>query len=142
MKVVLDANLFVSAILSSQGNPAQILDAWRAHRFNLLIREDILEEIAEVLWRPHIRKRHGWTQAEIERFLAGLLEMAFLTPGELQVQAVPDDPDDDIYLACAIEGEADYVVSGDQHLLALGAFSGIQIVTPAQFVEVLARGDR
>ena len=42
-----------------------------------------------------------------------------------------------MYLACAVEGEADYIVSGDQHLLKLGAFKGIQIITPAQFLNIL-----
>ena len=137
MKVVLDTNLFVSATIASQGKPAQILDAWRARRFGLVIREDILEEIREVLCRPHIRKRHQWTQEEIDCFLDGLGEMATITPGELEVKAVADDPDDNMYLACAVEGEADYIVSGDQHLLKLGAFKGIQIITPAQFLDIL-----
>lgn len=137
MKVVLDTNLFVSATIASQGKPAQILDAWRARRFGLVIREDILEEIREVLCRPHIRKRHQWTQEEIDCFLDGLGEMAIITPGELEVKAVADDPDDNMYLACAVEGEADYIVSGDQHLLKLGAFKGIQIITPAQFLNIL-----
>ena len=137
MKVVLDTNLFVSATIASQGKPAQILDAWRARRFGLVIREDILEEIREVLCRPHIRKRHQWTQEEIDCFLDGLGEMAIITPGELEVKAVADDPDDNMYLACAVEGEADYIVSGDQHLLKLGAFKGIQIITPAQFLDIL-----
>lgn len=137
MKAVLDANLFVSAAIASQGKPAQVLDAWRANRFGLVIREDILEEVREVLCRPHIRKRHQWTQEEIDSFLAGLGELATITPGELEVNAVTDDPDDNMYLACALEGEADYIVSGDQHVLKLGAFEGVKIVTPAQFLEIL-----
>jgi len=139
MKVVLDANLFVSATIASQGKPAQVLDAWRANRFNLVIREDIIEEIREVLCRPHIRKRHQWTKEEIDCFLAGLGELATITPGELEVKAITDDPDDNMYLACAVEGEADYIVSGDRHLLRLGTYEGIQIVTPAQFLEILER---
>lgn len=137
MKAILDANLFVSATIASQGKPAQILDAWRARRFGLVIREDILEEIREVLCRPHIRKRHQWAQEEIDCFLAGLGELATITPGELEVKVVADDSDDNMYLACAVEGGADYIVSGDQHLLKLGAFEGIKIVTPAQFLEIL-----
>lgn len=140
MKVVLDANLFVSAAIASQGKPAQVLDAWRASRFSLVIREDILGEIREVLFRPHIQKRHQWAQEQIESFLSGLRELATVTPGELEVSAVTDDPDDNMYLACALEGEADYIVSGDQHLLKLGAFEGTQIVTPAQFLEILEDG--
>jgi len=137
MKVVLDANLFVSAVLTSGGKPAQVLDAWRADRFELVIREDILEEIREVLSRPQIRKRHQWTEEELDRFLDDLRELASTTSGELHIEAIADDPDDNMYLACAIEGDADYIISGDQHLLKLGTFEGIKIITPAQFLEIL-----
>jgi uncharacterized protein len=137
MKAVLDANLFVSATITSQGKPAQVLDAWRARRFTLVIRGDILVEIREVLWRPPIRKRHQWTLEQIDGFLAGLGETAIVTSGELAVQAIAEDPDDNRYLACAVEGEADYLVSGDQHLLKLGRFKGILIITAAQFLEIL-----
>jgi hypothetical protein len=139
MKVVLDTNIFVSAIIAAQGKPAQILDAWRASRFDLVIRADIIEEIREVLCRPHIRKRHPWAREEIDAFLDSFGELATITLGELEVKVVADDPDDNMYVACAVEGEADYIVSGDQHLLKLGTFKGIKIITPAQFLEILER---
>lgn len=137
MRVVLDANLFVSAVIEPRGKPAQILDAWRTTRFELLIRQDILDEVGEVLRRPRIQKRHQWTDQMVARFLDGLRELAVVTPGELQILNAAEDPDDGMYLACAVEGEADYVVSGDQHLLRLGSFQGTLIVTPAQFLAVL-----
>ena len=138
MKVVLDANIFVSATVASKGKPAQILDAWRDGYFDLLVREDIIEEIREVLHRPRIQKRHQWTKEEINHFLNGLREFAIPTPGELVVEVIPDDPDDNMYVACAVEGEADYIVSGDRHLRKLGAYQGIPIVTPTQFLTILA----
>jgi len=137
MKVVLDANLFISATIESRGKPARILDIWRANRFDLVMRADIIEEIREVLGRPRIRERHQWTNEEIERFVDDLEELPIVTPGKLVVKAIADDPDDNMYLACAIEGEADYIVSGDQHLLRLGAYKGIRIVTPTQFLEII-----
>lgn len=138
MKVVLDANVFVSATIEPQGKPAQVLDAWRAGYFDLLVREDIIEEIGGVLVRPRIQKRHQWTEEEIVRFLSGLREFAILTPSELEVKVIADDPDDNMYLACAVEGEASYIVSGDHHLRKLGVYRGIPIVTPAQFLTLLA----
>jgi len=56
-----------------------------------------------------------------------------VVPGVLHVEAVQDDPDDDAILAAAVEGEATYVVAGDQHLLRLGPFQGIPIISPEQF---------
>ena len=102
-----------------------------------------MEEIREVLCRPRIRERHQWTSEKIDRFLESLGELATITQGERgssaseEIEAIADDPDDDMYLACAVEGGADYIVSGDQHLLKLGTFEGIKIVTPAQFLEIL-----
>ncbi len=61
-----------------------------------------------------------------------------MTSGQLSVQVIADDPDDNAVLACAIEGHAAYVVTGDGHLMSLGAYEGIPIVTPAQFLRALA----
>jgi len=62
---------------------------------------------------------------------------AVQTKGALHVKVIADDPDDDKFLACATEGGADYVVSGDHHLLNLNSYQGICIVTPAAFLHVL-----
>jgi putative PIN family toxin of toxin-antitoxin system len=137
MKAVLDANIFVSAVLSARGSPALVLDAWRAGRFALVISPGILEEIGEVLARPRIRRRHQWPTSEIARFLDDLAELATMTPGAALSAATSADPDDDVYLACAVEGQADYVVSGDQHLLSLRTHAGIRILTAAQFLDIL-----
>lgn len=137
MRVVLDTNLFVSAIIESRGKPAQILDAWRAHRFDLILRDDLVQEIREVLGFPRIQKRHQWTQQDIETFLEILRGLAINTAGTLQLQVISEDPDDNMILACAVEGEADFIVSGDQHLLKLRAFRGIEIVAPAQFLAII-----
>ena len=63
---------------------------------------------------------------------------AVLIPGDLELHGVAPDPDDDAIVSCAIEGDADYIVSGDTHLLGLGEYEGVRIVEPAEFVRVLA----
>jgi predicted nucleic acid-binding protein len=62
-----------------------------------------------------------------------------VTPGELQRPGATRDPKDDAIVACAEEGEAAYIVSGDHDLLSLGETRGFQAVTPRQFLEVIAR---
>jgi uncharacterized protein len=64
---------------------------------------------------------------------------ADIAPGELAVEAIKDDPSDNIYLACAVEGKADFVVSGDAHLRNLKSFQAIRIVDPATFCLIIAR---
>jgi hypothetical protein len=137
MRAVLDANLFVSAAIEPRGQPAHVLDAWRAGLFDLVVSDAIIAEINEVLRRPRIQKRHRWMDEQIDQFVGTLRELAVVTPGSLLVAAVADDPDDDVYLACAIEGESDYVVSGDHHLRTLGTYRGVTIVSPAQFLAII-----
>jgi putative PIN family toxin of toxin-antitoxin system len=130
MRVVLDANVLVSAILSPRGTPAQILTAWRAKQFDLVVSEAILAEIVWVFRYPKIAKRHRWSEEQLQTFLDNLSHIAILTPGTLTLDVITDDPPDNRYLEAAVEGEAAYIVSGDQLLLHLGAYHGILILTP------------
>jgi len=140
MRVVLDANQFVSAVLVPVGRPAQILAAWRAGRFELVLSPAMLAEVHRVLLYPHLQRKHGWSETQVDDFLAGIAAAATLTPGALSVCAVPDDPTDDKYVACALEARAEYIVSGDEHLTRLERYQSVEIVTPAFFIEhVLAQ---
>lgn len=136
IRVVLDANVFVSGVLVAKGNPARILEAWRRGEIDLVAAPDVLDEVGRVLRYPRLRKRHQWGDDEIDTFLARVRASAIVTPGLIVVQAVLDDPTDDKYLACATEGNADFIVSGDTHLLRLHPWQGIAIVTPANFIAV------
>jgi putative PIN family toxin of toxin-antitoxin system len=137
IRAVLDANVFVSGILNAKGTPGQVLDAWRAEQFQLLISPPILEELERVLYYPKIATRHGWSQAMVQQFLFRLTTIAITTPGDL-VLSVVDDSSDNRYLECAVEGNATHLVSGDRDLLELGHFEGIAIVTPQAFLDVLS----
>lgn len=137
MKVVLDANVFISALLTPGGTAARVLDLARQRAFDLLLSPPILREWRRVLQYPKLKKRHGRTPDELEAFLQDWLNLATLTPGKKKVRVVKDDPEDDMYLACALEGQADFIVSGDQHLKNLKSFEGIPIVSPAEFLEAV-----
>ena len=134
MRVVLDANQFVSAVLFPVGRPAQILQAWRAGRFELVLSPAILAEVRRVLLYPRLQRKHGWDETQIDDFLAGITAAATLIPGRLSVQVVRDDPTDDKYVACAVEAGAQYVVSGDEHLVGLRRYQGVEIIPPAAFI--------
>ena len=58
-----------------------------------------------------------------------------------QIQAVYDDPDDDKFIECAVSGNADYIISGDQHLLQLKEYSGIKILNASEFLELVNEGE-
>ncbi len=143
MRVVLDANQFVSAVLVPHGRPAQVLQAWREKRFEIVVSVQILAEVRRVLLYPRLKQKHGWSDEQIDDFLISITSAATLTPGILSVQAVPDDPADDKYIACALEGSAQYIISGDDHLTRLERYQGVEIVTPATFIEhILPQSER
>jgi putative PIN family toxin of toxin-antitoxin system len=136
-RAVLDANVFVSAILTPHGAPARVLTAWRAERFHLVVSEAILDEIARVLRYERIARRHGWSDEQLQVFIEDVAHLAILTPGRLRLAVIADDPTDDRYLESAIEGDAEYIVSGDQRLLKVREFQGIRLLTPRAFLGVL-----
>ncbi len=81
IRVVLDANVLVSALLNPGGASTEILNAWRDERFNLAMSPAILEEIDRVLRYPKIRARHRWRDAQLRRFIEDLPHLAILNPG-------------------------------------------------------------
>lgn len=134
IRVVLDANIYVTALLKPDSNPARIIDLVRKGVLTLLISKPIVEELQRVLSYPKVQQIHGRGAKGIRQFLRRLQEIAVTTPATLFIQAVPNDTTDDKYLACAVEGRADYIVSGDRHLQELTSFEGIPVVDPARFL--------
>jgi uncharacterized protein len=137
MKAVLDVGQYVSATIQARGHPAQILLAWRAGRFELVTSTAILDDLRRVLRYPRLRKRHGWSDEEIELFVDSIALAATLTPGDLEVNAVVEDPTDNKVIACALEGQADYLVASDDHLLKLERYAHIVVLPPRRFLELL-----
>jgi putative PIN family toxin of toxin-antitoxin system len=135
MKVVLDSNVFVSALIVTAGKPAQILR--RLGAFDLLTTEEILAETERVLNYNRISRRYGLSSQDIAAYIQRLREASRVLRATLRVEVIKDDPDDDKFLALAQEAGADYIVSGDPHLTRLSAYEGIPILTPARFLEVL-----
>jgi putative PIN family toxin of toxin-antitoxin system len=101
----------------------------------MLISPPILAEVRRVLLYPRLQKRHGWGEAQVDGFLERVRPAAVTTPGTSTLEEVPDDPSDEMYLACALEGGAQYIITGDQHLLRLDPWRGIRIIPPAVFLE-------
>jgi putative PIN family toxin of toxin-antitoxin system len=133
MRVVIDTNVIVSSALSSMGAPARIVQHGLEGTFQLVVSETILAEYRRALGYERARKRHGHTPDRI----ADIRKAATLVAGTLTLKVISEDPDDDKFLECAVEGGAEYIVSGDAHLLNLQHYQGIQILTPAVFDALL-----
>jgi putative PIN family toxin of toxin-antitoxin system len=137
IRAVLDTNVIVSGILSEEGVPGRILKTWLEDRFHLVTSRAILEELRRVLRYPKIRGRHGWSDAHVLEFVEDITRLAILVPGVLRLAIVAEDPSDDRYLECAVEGEAGYVMSGDRHLIGLAQYEGVEIIPPRAFLDLL-----
>ncbi len=137
LTVVLDTNVYVSGTILSRGTPFEILEAWRRQAYILATSEAIIAEIERVLCYPRIRDRYAVTEQDITRLIESLRADALVVPGDCQVTGVCADPDDDKLLACALEAQADCIVSGDPDLLSLGEYRGIAILTPHEMMERL-----
>lgn len=136
MNVVLDTCVFVSSLLKKQGVPAQVLDAWRAHRFQVITSPAIVGEIRSTMAHSRIRRRYQIRDEDIEQLVDLLLSEATVVPGVADVDdAHVRDPNDEIILACVAESGADALVTSDHDLLVLGAYRGTPIMTVRQFIE-------
>jgi hypothetical protein len=105
--------------------------------FELVVSLPIIEEIRRVLNYPRLSKLHKKSPKEIDQFLEELELLSYLAPGQLSLSVVKSDPTDDKYIAAAIEGEAQFIVTGDSHLLKIREYRGVFIVTAREFMEAL-----
>ncbi len=139
MRIVLDTNVLVSALIAGSGPPGRVLMAIRRERLTLVTSEAQLAELRTVLTRDRLRPYLRSEDAEdLMRNLEVIGEVAADLP---EVDASPD-PDDNPILATAIAGRADLIVSGDKkHMLALGHIRDIPIVTAVAALELVARRD-
>ena len=140
-RAVLDANIFASALMKSDGTPASVIRLVTENpSFELVLSEPIVQELERILFYPKIRKRIQKSDQEISLFLDAItLNSHFVTQQHGYDLLVPEDPDDDIYLIAALEGQARYLVSGDQHLLKIKQFEKIVILTASEFFSIAAR---
>lgn len=137
LRAVLDANVFVSAAIHPGGPPGRIIDRFlRADAFALVLSEAIVEEVLRALGYPKVR-RYVQRGLDSGLWFEDLVVLADLVRGTPKVSGVSQDPDDGKYLAAAVEGRASFVVTGDPHLLAVGQYDGIRIITPRAFLDLL-----
>lgn len=133
MKVVIDTTVIISSLISSSGPPAQIIELWVADKITVCLSAEIVEEYIGVLLRPKFNS----LGSAIERYkiISGLIELdnTIIVNPDFVLNIIQEDPDDNIFLACAVEAKAKIIISGDDHLLGLAEFQGIQIIRPADF---------
>jgi uncharacterized protein len=131
MRVVIDTNIIVSAYLG--GALKAIIVSWKSGKFTLVVSDAIADEYRDVLRRPKFKIE----RAELDDFFALLLDKAeFVIPLEA-INVITDDLSDNKFIEAAIAGRAKLIVSGDNHLLELGSFRDISIITARDFMNWL-----
>jgi putative PIN family toxin of toxin-antitoxin system len=136
VRAVIDTNLFISGLFAGKGYSTQLQDLWVSGVFELAVSENILKEIENTLLKPHIHKRLFLEDGEEASIISLIREKATVVTADLyQTDKIKTDPSDNKFLACALEVKADYIVSGDNHLLELKHFYGTQIVDAKTFIK-------
>lgn len=134
MRIALDTNILITALLSPSSASAQILDLWRDRRVSVVTAAEQIEEIARVTRYPKIRARLA--PALAGRLVNRLRDVAIFVERLPAVYLAPD-PEDNYLLAIAEAGKADFLVTGDKGLLSLKRHKSARIVTPVALIESL-----
>ena len=136
LRAVIDTNVLVSSVISKKGAPAFLMQVWSESLFELVISEPIIEEIERVLSENRLKQAFNILDDRIASLIDLLRNNSILVPGSASVTgAVPADPSDEMFIAAALDGNADVIVSGDKDLLEIESFRGVAIITPRQFLD-------
>ena len=133
VRAVIDTNVLVSALIYN-GKPRKlILELFKRH--TVILSRLMLVELADVAGRD----KFHLTGSQVERFLSVVVKTAKIVPDNSLFKEVASDPDDDVVLNAAYTGKADYIVTGDKHLLTLNNFKKTKIVTVNQMLKILMK---
>lgn len=135
---MLDTNILIAGSLSSKGQAHSLIDKWIEGHYQLVISPSILAEYQDVATRERIQRHFGPTDEKIKKFLHLLTQTSVMTKDFYTVERLTTDPTDNKFLACALEGQANYIVSLDNHLLEIKHFHQIQIVNLKHFLKILS----
>ncbi len=133
MKVVFDTNILISG-MGWSGRERKLLLLAVSEEYELVISDKILKELVGVLQRE---KFSHLDSKKIFRFLDLLTRVTTVVIPDDHYEIIKEDPDDNMVIDCALEAKAEYIVSGDHHLLDLKEFKGVQIVDSATFEKIL-----
>lgn len=131
MKAVFDTNVFISALVFG-GIPRNILLLADEGRFELVVSKQILAELRGIL-----RTKFRYGRKELDEVETILTSVGIVVDPRHKIRKITADPEDNMVLECAIEGDVDYIVSGDKHLLDLKTYKRVKILSPASFFDSL-----
>ena len=128
--VVFDTNIYISALHFQGSIPRKILELVDAGNFQLFISKQIIAELRGVL-----RVKFKYELSKLDLMEELILSISQVVEPRIKIKFIKEDPDDDRILECAVEGKADFIVTGDRHLLQIEEFRGIKITSARVFME-------
>lgn len=131
LRLVIDTNVLISSFFG--GNPKKVIDLWRRGRAILCITHEVLEEYLRVIARLSIAPE---TKSKVVAILQEQRNIELIIPSR-HYAVIREDPEDDKFIDCAVEAQADYIISGDEHLLRVKAYRGIPIYSPKEFLQFI-----
>ena len=129
--VVLDTNVIISSIFWI-GNSHKIVNLAIEQKITNFTSPEMLNELAKVL-----REKFKVPEDKIEEQVALVAKYSQITEPKIKVKAIKEDPSDDKILECALSCNADYIVSGNWHLLELKTYKGVKIIKPKEFLDLV-----
>ena len=134
MRITVDTNILISAAFWT-GDSNRIIDMVEEKEIELVLSKEIIEEFMRVLGCEEMQKKIVNKGLIMRRTVEKIVALSNIVEPSMKLDAVKDDPDDNKILECAIAGNADFIVSSDNHLLKLRDFKGMKIITPAEFLK-------
>ena len=129
LRVVLDTNVYISAIFWG-GKPRHIIELGRDGKIQIFTSEDIEQEILDILIT-----KFGLNSGDADKIMVDFSTFTKPIWVSRRIHVVKDDPDDDKFIECAVECSAEFIVSGDKHLLKKKKYKGIDIMNAATFLK-------
>jgi putative PIN family toxin of toxin-antitoxin system len=137
VRAVLDANVYISAAVRAEGPPGRLIERFlRDAAFEIVLSPAIIQEVLRAFTYPKVRK-YIRRALDPELWFEDIVVLAQFVAGEYELAGVSTDPDDDKYIAAAVEGRAGFIVAGDSDLLDLEEHDGIRIVSPRTFLDLI-----
>lgn len=135
VKALIDTSVMLSVAFPRGELVKELRDMIADGAFTLVTSKEIMAELYRIIHYPRILKQFKPSKDDIDDFIGMVMEKALITRGRYKLEKIKDDPTDDMFLACAMEAKADYIVSRDPHLRNLKHFHGVKIVDVKAFVE-------
>ncbi|HWR58350.1 MAG TPA: putative toxin-antitoxin system toxin component, PIN family [Thermodesulfovibrionales bacterium] len=140
IKAAIDTSVMLSVAFPRGALAKELRNMIANGAFILVTSKEIMAELYRVIHYPRILKQFKPSKDDIDDFIGMVMEKALITRGRYKLDKIKVDPTDDMFLACAMEAKADYIVSRDPHLRNLKHFHGVKIIDVKAFVERVRKG--